>query len=182
MQCVRCNKKIEDEDIEDVKTQVESVFGEQDKLTEDRTIELYALIFNKYTITYLDEDEAVYTTENLIFKEDGKVFEDYEIYKDYTPKKQNANFEWWKNEEAHKTYDKDNKTENVSSDITLKAYVPEWYWLVFDENGKWGTYNAPRFYRNGDKTDISPNRKEISSACKDFIKAYINCQCKWRQN
>ena len=56
-------------------------------------LDLYALIFNKYTITYLDEDEAVYTTEELIFKEDEKVFENYEIYKDYTPKKQNANFE-----------------------------------------------------------------------------------------
>ena len=42
----------------------------------------------------------------------------------------------------------------LSGDVPVKFSVsaPEGHWLIFDENGKGGTYNAPQFIKAGDTT------------------------------
>ncbi len=44
----------------------------------------------------------------------------------------------------------------INGDIYLQAEAPEGNWLVFDENGKGGTYVAPQFVKKGEST-ISPD-------------------------
>ena len=47
-----------------------------------------------------------------------------------------------------------NNTEiKIKGNITLNAVAPEGHWLVFDENGKGATYNAPRFFETNEVTD-----------------------------
>jgi uncharacterized repeat protein (TIGR02543 family) len=40
----------------------------------------------------------------------------------------------------------------ISGNVTFSVNAPEGHWLVFDENGKGATYNAPRFYKAGEVT------------------------------
>ncbi len=40
----------------------------------------------------------------------------------------------------------------VTGDVTFSVNAPEGRWLVFDENGKGGTYNAPQFILTGETT------------------------------
>ena len=40
----------------------------------------------------------------------------------------------------------------VTGSVTFQAYAPSGYWLVFKENGKGGTFNAPIFVLSGENT------------------------------
>ena len=40
----------------------------------------------------------------------------------------------------------------ISGDVVFSVEAPEGHWLVFDENGKGATYNAPQFVRAGETT------------------------------
>ena len=43
-------------------------------------------------------------------------------------------------------------TIRLNGDVTLSVNAPNGHWLVFDENGKGATYNAPEFIKDGEKT------------------------------
>ena len=50
----------------------------------------------------------------------------------------------------------------ISGDIYLQAEAPEGNWLIFDENGKGGTYVAPQFVKRGDIT-VDPEQNGENS-------------------
>ena len=41
---------------------------------------------------------------------------------------------------------------NVKGDVTFSVNTPAGHWLVFNENGKGATYNAPQFVEAGQNT------------------------------
>ena len=122
------------------------------------------MVFNQYTVTYLDENGAVIQTDEVLF--DGKNnSQPYTVNAPYTPKYQNQNFEWWivvNLNEENWNYEPTNTTYvneqeiDISWNLVLVAYAPEWHWLSFDENGKGASYTKPQFVKL-DETPSEPS-------------------------
>ena len=146
-------------------------WAESKQITEGEKHKFYAAICKLYTVTYKDsaEDEEGDSGDNVVLgvtavpvkaSEYGTVEVPFTVNMAYTPKDDIHNFEGWKADEGSVS----NITSTVPADrifqngdpITIKGDVgftvnaPKGNWLVFDENGKGGTYNAPQFVRWGD--------------------------------
>ena len=50
----------------------------------------------------------------------------------------------------------------MARNVELNAEIAEGHWLIFDENGKGATYNAPQFVKSGQVTQqpLMPQVKE----------------------
>lgn len=147
-----------------------------------KVVNYYALVYRAYKVTYLGDDDAVvrsdellipaYTGETVFKGADG---EGYVVNANYTPDSVH-NFEGWKTSDSASftvqneaegvitETDPDDPTKTitvykngvaklfVTGDIVFYVNAPAGHWLVFDENGKGGTYNAPQFVKSGEKT------------------------------
>ena len=71
--------------VEDVRTYVNQKFS---SLTNE--VSFYAMIFKKYTVTYLDENQSVIKTDEVLFS--GQV-PSYTIEQPYSPKNPDQKFE-----------------------------------------------------------------------------------------
>ena len=141
-----------------------SGFVDGDENAKDETIIYYAAIFKQYEISYIDEkgvslgrhaaetparmDTASYTV-NMGYTTDGA-----------------HNFIGWLVADGLSNIVSATGISNITADtvfpnstnITVKGNIkfsviaPEGHWLVFHENGKGGTYNAPMFVKAGDVT------------------------------
>ncbi|SEO44881.1 Listeria/Bacterioides repeat-containing protein [Denitrobacterium detoxificans] len=130
-------------------------------LTGDSSVTYYPAIFKQYKIDYVDESgvsqgaETVEVPSNLQSGEGT-----YTVNMGYTPTDPERNFEGWLvsegksniagYEEGH-VY-KNGDTITVTGDVKFSVSEPLGHWLVFDENGKGGTYNAPEFVKAGEVT------------------------------
>ena len=143
--------------IADIRSSLASEFT----LSENKTVNFYAMIFNVRTVTYYDTNDVILKTDEILYNVDEDAPK-YTVNEPYTPIDDTVNFEWWmdldkKDPETGEPLLYANGTENISleNNLRLKASVQEWHWLVFDENGKGGTYNAPRFIKN-DEVTVEP--------------------------
>ena len=148
--------------IDDVRTAVTAMLNagvkEGDKLT------YYPMLFDAYSVTYLDEDGAVITSVPVLVKSGTSV--EYTIDQYYDPKYPDSRFEGWgvaqKNEAgkwvlpAESSMTKYNNGDTVNfgtgdgaltDDLVLKAFVPAGYWLIYKENGQGASFTPPDFYR-----------------------------------
>ena len=146
-------------DIDDVRAEMAAK-----EITEGDEVNYYAVIAKIVTLTFFD-DAGV-----SIVKQDSKqlIGSDESVTFDataaYTPSMATQNFEGWKVESGSENIispevptGEDECYENgtslvVKGSVELKAYAPEGRWLIFDENGKGGKYNAPQFVKTGNKT------------------------------
>lgn len=139
-------------------------WAEAENITEGETHRLDAAICKLYTITYKDLDGTVLGKDAIPVKssEYGTAQVGYVVNQGYTPHDDVHNFEGW-------TVDDDTK-DNVTStppadgiypndtqitikgDVSFTVNAPEGNWLIFDENGKGGKYNAPQFVKADDVT------------------------------
>lgn len=148
---------------EDIAQQLESG-------VEDETITTYYAVVTKlYLVTYLDVNGASLgqkQVEYLAGSSDGTE-QDIEINMAYTPEDDEHAFQGWKVKEGGNnivarggesyTYNEADIFQNeeiltIKGNVSFEVNAPKGHWLVFNENGKGGKYNAPQFVETGDVT------------------------------
>ena len=138
-------------------------------LSADDSVTYYAALFKQYTVTYVDgkgitvgsevkeipsrETEASYTVNMGFSTDDSHNFEGWQVadgsgniigYPD------NAETETVSGQEIK--YYPNGKELTITGNVKFSVNAPEGHWLIFDENGKGATYNAPRFIKAGEVT------------------------------
>ena len=120
---------------------------------------LYAMLYKNYVIDYLDEKNVGIGSAN-VFMVSTDTTVPYTVNMGYTPADDMHGFIGWNvakggsnisDHTAGKLYENGTPI-TISGDVTFSVNAPEGHWLVFDENGKGGTYNAPRFIKAGEAT------------------------------
>ena len=136
----------------------------------DNTVTYYAALFNHYSVTYRDPTGLITIDTDVVeipIREDQV---SYTVNQSYSTDSEH-NFEGWIPKEgstkivgypgnAHQEtlngtpvyYYKNDETITIRGDVTFSVDAPEGHWLVFDENGKGATYNAPQFVKSGEVT------------------------------
>ncbi|QTE69324.1 Cna B-type domain-containing protein [Clostridiales bacterium] len=163
----------------------------EDKLiTEGESVNIYAMIFTHFVVTYLDLDiyspdsetslslgaHSVYLTRNETQGE-------YTIAMPYTPHDGMHNFEGWNVEEGagnikSATYTSGGTTTNVEppylngtkiileGDVTFRVNAPEGFWLVFESEG--GNYIAPQFLEP-EESAVMPQNDDMHKTGYHFM-------------
>ncbi len=131
--------------------------------TDGTELHFYTMLFKSYSVTYFDDNHAVIQTDLLLSRADGDITNmPYTVNAPYTPP-ENHNFDGWKvkthedGEHIHNHTDDDYVYTNndfilITGDVVFDVEAPEGQWLVFNENGKGATYNAPEFVLKGQNT------------------------------
>ena len=153
--------------IDDVRTAVEDMLPAG---TDGQEVIFYAMLFKQYKVTYLDPNGGSLNQDVKEFPYSATNTNpavEYIIRTDYVPDDENHGFLGWHTDDKDKiassnpapTVDlKDgelyqvNTVLTIKGDVTFSADAPLGRWLVFNENGKGATYNAPQFVRSGDVT------------------------------
>lgn len=131
-------------------------------------LNIYAMTFVYYVVDYLDVNGVSVGSDKKLLKTKDPVL--YTVNRSYSTD-DTHDFQGWivvKGGDHIDGYPDNAKTttigertvyyyENedeimISGDVTFSANAPEGHWLVFDENGKGATYNAPRFIKSGEVT------------------------------
>ncbi|MBR2555827.1 MAG: InlB B-repeat-containing protein, partial [Aeriscardovia sp.] len=138
--------------------------------TQDGAVTYYAAIFKQYTVTYIDEKgvslgsntveiparetEGTYTVNMFYAVDDVHNLEGWIVADgDDNIKGYPSNAESETLEDGTTQYYYPNNTEiTIFGDVTFSVDAPAGHWLVFDENGKGATYNAPQFIKAGETT------------------------------
>ena len=144
--------------IEDVRTYIKGLdFSDGDVL------DVYAMWVTYYTVKYLDPDGINLGTDTarMALPDVGESVE-YTVNKNYSTDTEH-NFEGW---HVHDGLDKivdpagvtadtlikNGTTIKITGNVEFSVSAPAGHWLVFNENGKHATYNAPRFIKSGEVT------------------------------
>jgi uncharacterized repeat protein (TIGR02543 family) len=127
-------------------------------IKEGDTVNIYAMIFKYYNVSYIGEKEGVSLGTETILLSSNTTSAEYTVNMPYTPSTGDKNFEGWlvaeggnniADHEDGKNYP--NGTEiMISGDVKFSINAPSGYWLIFHENG--GTYVAPQFIKTGETT------------------------------
>lgn len=149
--------------IEDVREYLKDL-----EIHEGDVVNIYAKIVRTITILYEGEDENTILGSAIVkvLGTDGpETTSEYTISMNYTPKTSTQAFMGWNvikgasnivsavhNGESVSTPYQNGTIITIKGDVTLSVNAPYGHWLVFDENGKGATYNAPQFIEDGDTT------------------------------
>ena len=131
-------------------------------------ITYYAAFFKQYHVTYVyvekdEDDQEVLTVlgkEQVFYRGDDETEADYKVNMPYNPGDDSHKFEGW---EVYSGGDKitgytegkvyTNGTNiKIKGDVTFETSISEGQWLIFDANGKGGTYCAPQFVKVNEET------------------------------
>ena len=154
--------------IEDVRDYLESL-----EITEGDVINIYAKVVRTLTVSYVGEVENVLLGSSIVKvigsddPESEANIGEYTISMNYTPATSTQAFMGWNVVEGatnivSATYDEEaaespymNGTQiRIKGDVKLSVNAPYGHWLVFDENGKGATYNAPSFIKDGETSSV----------------------------
>ena len=148
--------------IDQVRTEVDNILPpDNDAEAGGDPLVYYAMLFKQYKIDFQDDTGASLGTDTIEFRADSVLDEySYKIEKTYTPTDEVHGFLGWnvKSGSDNIVGYSDGNLYEVNSNVIIKGDVvfsvnaPEGHWLVFDENGKGGTYNAPQFVKSEDIT------------------------------
>ena len=161
-------------------------------VTDGEVLDFYTMLFKTRSVTYLDHNDVVILSDQLLFRVNEDITTvDYTVNAPYTTDDSHK-FEGWKINHAHNTsginivgYDADannypnNTRITITGDVVFDVHVIEGNWLVFDENGKGGTYNAPMFVLRNQNT-VCPSMAtaaEMKRKGYDFGGWYTNSEC-----
>ena len=134
----------------------------------DTVIDYYPMLYKSYSVTYLDQDDAALGTSHMLFRaDDTNTVHSYTVNMAYTPVDNTHNFEGWKvksggeniegwaapsGNEPDGTVYPNETVIRISGSVVFSVRSPEGHWLIFDENGKGGTYTAPQFVKSNQVT------------------------------
>ncbi|MBR4743405.1 MAG: InlB B-repeat-containing protein, partial [Oscillospiraceae bacterium] len=146
-------------------------------LNEDDTVIYYAAVFTQYTVTYVDgkgitvgtevveipvrETEATYTVNQGYTTDDAHNFEGWIVIdgqsniKNYPEGAKTDTITEEVNGQSQTqtiTYYENGTNITITGNVKFSVNAPAGYWLIFDENGRGATYNAPQFVKSGDVT------------------------------
>lgn len=159
-------------------------------ISEGDVLNVYAMIFQTYTISYFGASTDVSMGMHTVFaplNENAQA--PYTIDMTYTPEDNQHFFEGWMimsgKENIVSAVDPDGNPINgpyvdindaavanppvtatvfpngsklvVTGNVQFSVSQPAGHWLIFKENGKGATYNAPQFVKNGEKTFLPTN-------------------------
>ena len=157
--------------IEDVRKEAMTAVDElvNDEYVTDKYVTYYAAIFKQFTVKYIDGDgvavgsevaeipahetEAIYKVNQAYTTDENHNFEGWIVLSGESNIKNypdNADSEVIDNQTIY--YYPNGKEITITGNIRFSVNAPQGYWLVFDANGKGGTYNAPRFIKAEDVT------------------------------
>ncbi|MCR4964359.1 MAG: InlB B-repeat-containing protein [Bacteroidales bacterium] len=144
--------------IDGVRSKVQTVVT---PLTSNDTLHFYAMLFKSYVVTYLDDRNATLGSHDVTFRADAtSTAQAYVVNMAYTPQDNNHAFMGWLANQggthiagwSEGTVYANGSNITISDDVVFGVNAPEGHWLVFDENGKGATYNAPQFVQSGATT------------------------------
>lgn len=124
-------------------------------------VDYYAMLFKSYVVTYLDERNATLGSHDVSFRaDDPNTQQSYTVNMGYTPGDGEHSFLGWLANQggtniqgwSEGTNYPDGTAITISGDVVFGVNAPEGHWLVFNENGKGATYNAPIFVLTGEPT------------------------------
>ena len=137
-------------------------------LTADGSVTYYAAMFKQYKVTYeapINLDDP--TSQLVVVGTESVEIPSRETNAAYTVNQgfstdDTHNFEGWKVVEGLSnivtpsatadTLFENGTAMTIKGDVAFSTVAPKGHWLVFDENGKGATYNAPRFVEDGQMT------------------------------
>ena len=127
----------------------------------DGSVTYYAAMFKQYTITYVDGDDVTVGTEvvEIPARETNAT---YTINQGFSTD-DSHNFEGWHVADGlgnivspadvtAETLLPNDIEITIKGDVKFSVSAPLGHWLIFDENGKGATYNAPQFIKAGKTT------------------------------
>ena len=145
--------------ISDVRSEVTDMLNAG--VTDGDTVTYYAMLFKAYTVSYLDDRGASLGSSEIIFRaNDPAEYQKYTVDMFFNPSDNEHNFEGWlvnngvdkiKGYTEGKSYQNGTEIE-IKGDVIFSVNAPEGHWLVFNENGKGATYNAPQFVKSDEVT------------------------------
>lgn len=123
---------------------------------------LYPMVFKSIKVTYLDENGSSLGSETILIPMD-QANTSYTVNMAYTPATSTQNFEGWNVKfggsniagYAAGTVYANGTDVTLSGDVTFSVNAPSGHWLIFNENGKGATYNAPQFVKS-EQTTVEP--------------------------
>ena len=162
------NPNYTNEDVADAKTIVDiRKWAEEKTIQEHETVKFYAMIFNTYSVSFLNEENATLQGEALIFK--AGTYADYIVNVPYTPIDPEAKFDgwYWTSDTAGAVKladgsDAPEKIQNgtavrISGNVVFTVDAPNGHWISFVSNGTGATYTAPQFVATDGGTSTQPN-------------------------
>ncbi|WP_026490158.1 InlB B-repeat-containing protein, partial [Butyrivibrio sp. XBB1001] len=146
--------------IDDIREQIRAKLN--NGVTEGDELIYYAMLFKAYTVSYIDDLGASLGSSEVLFRADAPAeYQKYTIDMQFTPADNEHKFEGWlvsqgkdvvKGYTEGKSYPVDTEIE-IKGNVILSVDLPAGHWLVFNENGKGATYNAPQFVKSGFTTE-----------------------------
>ncbi len=133
----------------------EYIGGKAGTFKEGDVLDIYALIYKVYDITYEDQNGITLSSDIALMSLSASVA-DFTIKESYRPNDQVTNFEGWQVKEGS-GYISDasaalpypmGTSMKLSGDVVFSTVLAPGHWLVFEENGYGATYNAPIFIKS----------------------------------
>lgn len=155
-------------------------------VSEGDHVDFYAMYFKSFLVIYLDENNATLGSQEILIPgSDPATSVSYTVNMAYTPQDNNHAFLGWQATSggsnisgwAEGTTYTNGTTITISGDVVFGVNSPEGHWLVFDENGKGGKYNAPQFLRTGQVTSKPVPDNEMTRFGYTFGGWYTNAAC-----
>ena len=162
--------------VEDIRTYLKDyVIG---SITQGDVLNFYAGVFKCYNITYFGNHAdgspdwtVALGADSVLVRPDATEAVEYKVSLAFTPTA-NQNFRGWIPNDATKgnitPRDGELEEENlypdgtwakITGDVVFGVDAPTGAWLVYNTNGKGGTYNAPRFFLPEEDLVISESAK-----------------------
>ena len=158
----------------------------QSPVSEGDHVDFYAMYFKSFLVIYLDENNATLGSQEILIPgSDPATSVSYTVNMAYVPQDNNHAFLGWQANTGGSnisgwtegtTYE-NGTTITISGDVVFGVNSPEGHWLVFDENGKGGKYNAPQFLRTGQVTQRPVADSEMTRFGYTFGGWYTNAAC-----
>lgn len=156
-------------------------------VSEGDHVDFYAMYFKSFLVVYLDENGATLGSHDILIPGSSTATSTtYRVNMGYTPQDNNHAFMGWQPNsgcsnisgcESATTVYPNNTDITISGDVVFGVNSPEGHWLVFDENGKGGKYNAPQFVRSGQVTQRPVPDAEMIRFGYTFGGWYTNAAC-----